>query len=242
MKLTHTKAAVVALIAAAGLLPAFTSSVQAQPLPTNSTTQFQRAQQALEHKIIARQVQLALLGAEVADAANVTAADRSALVTIITNEQSALGTDATNVAAATTDAQLSTVRQAVVGDERVYAVVTGQVGLVMAADNDTVSEAGYTALTIELTPLVTELGSTYATTLLSDVTSEMTAATALTAGVSADALALTPAGYPGNESQIKSYSVNLRESSKDLGTAKVDIKRIETMALGAHKLPRAHII
>jgi hypothetical protein len=47
MKLTHTKAAVVALIAAAALLPAFTSSVQAQPLPANSTTQFQRAQQAL---------------------------------------------------------------------------------------------------------------------------------------------------------------------------------------------------
>ncbi len=82
-------------------------------------------------------------------------------------------------------------------------MVTGQVGLVLAADNETVTEAGYTALITELTPLVTELGSKHATELLSDVTSEVTAATTLTGPVSAVALALTPAGYPGNASEIK---------------------------------------
>jgi len=204
---------------------------------TPSPAQFQRAQQALEHQIIARQVQLVLLGTEVANAANVTTSDRAALVTIITNEQSALATDATNAAAATTVTELATVRSAVIGDERVYAVVTGQVGLVVAADSETVTEAGYTALVTELTPFVTELGSTHATALLSDVTSEVTAATALTGPVSAEALALTPAGYPGNESEIKTWTVSTGQAAHDLSVAKSDIKKIEDVALGLHRLP-----
>jgi hypothetical protein len=210
---------------------------QAQTVVTPSPAQFQRAQQALEHQIIARQVQLVLLGTEVANAANVTTSDRAALVTIITNEQSALATDATNAAAATTVTELATVRSAVIGDERVYAVVTGQVGLVVAADSETVTEAGYTALVTELTPFVTELGSTHATALLSDVTSEVTAATALTGPVSAEALALTPAGYPGNESEIKTWTVSTGQAAHDLSVAKSDIKKIEDVALGLHRLP-----
>ena len=120
-------------------------------------------------------------------------------------------------------------------------MVTDQVNLVIAADNDTVTESGYTALVTELTPLVTELGSKRASALLADVTSEVTAATGLTTGVSAEVLALTPAGYPGNESQIKSYDFALDEVSHDLGVAKNDVKTIESIALGVHKLP-VHII
>jgi hypothetical protein len=192
---------------------------------------FPSAQEALEHQIIARQVQLALLGTEVVNSANVTSSDRAALSTIITNEQAALATDATNAQAATTFAQLDAVRQAVLGDERVYAVVTGQVGLVLGADNDTVVESGYTALVTELTPLVTELGSNWATGLLGDVTTEVNAATSLTNGVSAEALALTPAGYPGNESQIKTWSYQLRQVDHDLASVRWDIKNIEQIAL-----------
>jgi hypothetical protein len=228
MRTHSTKAIVIALTAAASLL-FFASSVQAQP---RTTTKFQQAQQTLEHQIVARQVQLALLGTEVANAANVTSSDRTALATIITNEQTALGTDATNTAAATTWAQLTTVRQAMVGDERVYAVVTAQVNIVIAADNDSVTEAGYTSLATELTTLVGELGSNHATHLLSDITSEVTAAAALTTNLSADALALTPAGYPGNESQIKTYEFQLHQINKDLVIAKSDVKTIEDIALG----------
>ena len=64
----------------------------------SSTTKFQQAQRALEHQIIARQVQLTLLGTEVANASNLTPTDRSTLVTTITNEQGDLATDATNAA------------------------------------------------------------------------------------------------------------------------------------------------
>jgi len=181
-------------------------------------------------------VQLALLGTEVANAANVTSPDRSALSTIITNEQTALAADATNAAAATTYAQLDAVHQAVISDERVYVVVTAQVNLVMGADNDTVTEAGYTGLVTELTPLVTELGSTHATTLLSDITSRVTAATALTTGVSAEALALTPAEYPGNESQIKTWTYQLSQVGRDLVTAKDEVKAIEDIALDTHSI------
>jgi hypothetical protein len=124
----------------------------------------------------------------------------------------------------------------------VYAVVTGQVNLVVAADNETVTEGGYTALVTELTPFVTELGSAHATALLSDVTSQVTAATALTGPVSADALALTPAGYPGNASQIKTWTFQTGQAAHDLVVAKNDIKAIEDVALGLHKLPIAHRI
>lgn len=242
MNLNPTKATLIALIAGAAMVPAFAPAVQAQTVLTPSPAQFQRAQQALEHQIIARQVQLVLLGTEVANAANVTTSDRSALVTILTNEQSALATDATNAAAATTDAELATVRSAVIGDGRVYAVVTGQVNLVVAADNETVTVAGYTALVTELTPLVTELGSVHATALASDVISEVTAATALTNGVSADALALTPAGYPGNASQIRTWTFQTGQAAHDLAVAKDDIKAIEDVALGLHRLPILHRI
>jgi hypothetical protein len=236
MNLNHTKATAIALLAAAGLVPTFAPAVQAQTPALTSASQFQRAQEALEHQIIARQVQLALLGTEVANAANVTTSDRSALVTIITNEQGALATDASNAAAATTMAQLNAVHQAVIGDERVYAVVTGQVNLVLAADNDTVTETGYSALASELTSFVAELGSTHATGLLSDVSSEVAAATQLTSPVSAEALALTPAGYPGNASEIAAWANNLGHAQKDLNAAKRDIKDIEAIALNVHRI------
>ncbi|MGA3353696.1 MAG: hypothetical protein ABSD85_10990 [Acidimicrobiales bacterium] len=232
MKRHSTKAIVIALTAAASMLFISASSVQAQPLQAGSSTKFQKAQQALEHQIIARQVQLALLGTEVANAANVTSTDRTALSTIITNEQSGLATDATNAAGATTYAELNTVHQAMIGDERVYVVVTAQVNLVLAADNDTVTEAGYTGLATELASLVSELNSNHATHLLSDITSRVTAATSLTTGLSGEALALTPAGYPGNESQIKTYNFQLNQVARDLGIAKGDVKAIEDIALG----------
>lgn len=222
------------------MFPVLSSSVSAQASPAISSTGFQRAQQAVEHQIIARQVQLALLGTEVANAANVTASDRSALVTVISNEQVALATDASNAATATTMAELKAVAQAMVGDERVYAVVTGQVNIVLAADNDSVTEAGYTSLVTELTPLVNELGSSYASKLLADVTSEVTAATSLTTGVSADALTLTPSGYPGNESQIKTWNFQLGQVARDLNKAKRDIGAIESVALHVRFLPRLH--
>ncbi len=236
MRRHSTKATAIVLIAAASVFFVFASSAQAQSLLTNSPTKFQKAQEALEHQIIARQVQLALLGTEVANAANVTTPDRTALVMVITDEQSALATDATKAAAATTFAGLKVVRGEVVGDERVYAVVTAEVNLVIAADNDTVTETGYTSLTAEISPLVTELGSTHAANLLSDVTSRVTAATSLTTGVSAEALALSPMGYPGNESQIKTYYFQLGQVARDLGIAKSDVKQIEAIALGTHKI------
>jgi len=236
MRPHSTKATAIALIAAASMCFIFASSVQAQSLATSSTTKFQKAQMAVEHQIIARQVQLALLGTEVADAANVTSSDKTALVTIITDEQAALVTDAANAAAATTFVELQTVQKAVVQDERVYVVVTAQVGLVISADNATVTEAGYTALVTELTPFVAELGSTHATTLLGDVTSYVTAATSLTTGVSTEALGLLPSGYPGNESQTKTWTTQLGQVWKDLAQAKQDVKEIEAIALNTHRL------
>jgi hypothetical protein len=126
--------------------------------------------------------------------------------------------------------------RAVVGDERVYAVVTGQVRLVMTADNAGVAEAGYTGLSAELAPFVTELGSPSASKLLAKITSEVTAATGLTTGVSANALALTPAGYPGNRSQIKTWTYQLRQVAADLRSAKRAVARIESIASSEHRL------
>jgi hypothetical protein len=241
MRLNPTKATAVLLIAAAGMVPTLASSVQAQAQTLNPpiVTNLWHAQRVVEREIMARQVQLVLLGTELADAPNVTASDRTALGTVITNEQSALVTDATNAAAATTVSELAAVRQAMLADERVYAVVTGQVGLVIAADNDTVTETGYAALATEISPLVTELNSKRASALLADISSEVTAATGLSSGISADALALTPAGYPGNESQIKSYDFALHQAGRDLNIAKNDVKGIEEIALATNGL---HIV
>lgn len=227
----------VALAVAAGLSPILASVAQAAPVPTKAAASFSTTQMTLEHDIIARQVQLATLGTQVANGTNITASDRSALSTIISGEQSALATDAANAASATTMSQLDSVRQAMYVDERVYAVVTAQVDLVGAADNDTVTEAGYTALVSDMTPFVNELGSAHATKLLSDVSSEVASASALTTGVSSGALALTPAGYPGNQSQVKTYKYQLAQVSKDLKEARSDINAIERVALGVHRLP-----
>jgi hypothetical protein len=75
--------------------------------------------------------------------------------------------------------------------------------------------------------------------LLANITAEVTAATSLTTGVSAGALALTPSGYPANETQIKTHTTQLGEVSHDLGVAKADVKGIETIALGGWCLSRA---
>ena len=164
------------------------------------------------------------------------------MATIITNEQTALATDYTNAQSATTIAELGPIYQAMIDDERVYVVVTAQANLVMAADNDSVVENGYTGLTAELNPLVSELNSSHASVLLANVTAEVTAATSLTTGVSAGALALTPTGYPANEAQIQTYTTQLGEVSHDLGVAKFDVKAIEAIALDAHAVLRVHVI
>lgn len=245
---THPKAAAAIALAVAGIFPTFGLSAQAQspsasaPSSIATASVFSHDQLVVEHEILARQVQLALLGTNLADAANVTSSDRAALATIITNEEAALATDAANAAAATTEAQLKAVRQAMLVDERVYAVVTGQVDLVVHADNLTVAEAGYTGLVTELNPLVTELGSSRATRLLANITSEVTAATSLTTGVSANALSLSPSGYPGNQSQVKTWTFQLAEAQRDVSTAKNDVKAIEELALGMHRLPVRHRI
>ena len=116
-------------------------------------------------------------------------------------------------------------------------MVTGQVGLVLAADNETVTEAGYTTLITELTPFVTELGSTHATDAALRRHLSGSGGDSSDQPVSAEALALTPAGYPGNASEIKTWTVNTGEAAHDLGIAKNDIKAIEEVALGLQKLP-----
>ncbi|HTW06421.1 MAG TPA: hypothetical protein VME46_02870 [Acidimicrobiales bacterium] len=248
MNIYRKTTATLALLAAA-ISPMFALSAQAQAqtpstpssVPIATPVTFSQDQVQLEHAILARQVQLAYLGVDVADAANLTSSDRAALVTILTNEASALATDASNAAAATTEAQLQTVRQAMIGDERVYLVVSYQVNLVVNADNDSVTEAGYTSLVSELTPLVSELGSTQATKVLADVTSQVSAATTLTSGISADALGLSPSGYPGNASEIKTWDFQLSQAQHDLNVAKADVKLIEKIALGVPKLPHLHV-
>ena len=64
----------------------------------------------------------------------------------------------------------------------------------------------------------------------------MTAATALTTGLSTEALALTPAGYPGNESQIKTYAFQLGQVAQRSRDRQGDVKGIEAIALGTNWL------
>jgi hypothetical protein len=64
----------------------------------------------------------------------------------------------------------------------------------------------------------------------------VTAATALTSGVSTEALALTPAGYPGNESQIKTWTFQLSQVGRDITTAKDNVKAIEDIALDTNSI------
>ena len=225
MRTHSTKATAIALIAAASMCFVFASSVQAQSLQTGSSVKFQKAQEAVEHQIIARQVQLVLLGTEVANATNVTTTDRLSLVGIITSEQTALETDAANAAAATTYAALDAVQKAVVADERVYAVVTAQVGLVISADNDTVTEVGYTGLAAELAPLVAELGSTHATQLLADVTSRVAAATSLTTGVSADASLLLRLVTPATRARSRPGPISSARSQRTLASPRPTSRR-----------------
>ena len=203
-------------------------------LSPSTTTPFQKAQQALENKITARQVQLVLLGTELADAANVTSSDRSTLSGIIDKQNSALATDYHQRPGRHHRGRLDGVRQAMIGDERVYAVVTAQVDVVMGADNDTVVEAGYTDLVSEFGPLVGEFSARPTPRLASSVSAEVGLATTATTGISAGALALTPAGYPANQGQITTYTTELAQAAHDLSAAKGDVKRIEAIALGDH--------
>ncbi|HXW82369.1 MAG TPA: hypothetical protein VEJ84_22925, partial [Acidimicrobiales bacterium] len=139
MNIYRKTTAALALLAAA-VSPLFAMSAQAQapstPRPMVIPMTFSQDQTQLEDAIVARQVQLVYLGVNIADAANVTSSDRTALVTILTNEVTALANDAANAASATTEAQLQAVRQAMIDDERVYVVVSYQVSLVISADNE----------------------------------------------------------------------------------------------------------
>ena len=230
-----TAAAISAVAVPAAMAQTTTSTTTAPSVGT--TLKFEHNQQALEQEIIARQVQLAYLATKVADASNVTASDRTALDNTITSEQTSLAGYAANATAATTGAQLDTIRTEMITDERVYVVVSAETNIVIKADNDTVTEAGLTALVPTLTPLVTELGNAGASTLLANITVQVNAATSETTGVSAGALTLTPTGYPGNETQINTWNSQLNQAANHLAVANADVKAIEGIALNEHKLP-----
>jgi hypothetical protein len=47
---------------------------------------------------------------------------------------------------------------------------------------------------------------------------------------------LTPAGYPGNESQIKTWTFQLSQVGRDITTAKDNVKAIEDIALDTNSI------
>lgn len=195
--------------------------------------QFLRFKAETEARIIARQVQLDALDAEVATSPSLAASDRSALQADISAAQAFLSQLATQAAQAGSIQSLRGIYAQVVQD-RIYAVLSVQVSLVISADADSALESGLTQLASELQSLVGELGSPWAIRTLADMTARVSSASTLTSGVAAGALSLTASGYPGNESEIGTWRSDLAQARADLSQAERDVARIEHYALSRH--------
>ena len=173
--------------------------------PFCTPTLFSQAQQAVEAALAGRVTQLNALSTAANNTANhLTPGDRQTLVNDITTaELPGIQTLQTEVQQVATCKGLRAVAHSMVYDYRVYVVMTPQTHLTIVTDDETYIEGVFTNLEPTIATAIQNAANsgkdvTAAQAAFTDLKSQVSAAQAETNGQSAQVLAQTPTGYPGN--------------------------------------------
>jgi hypothetical protein len=186
------------------------------------------------HCNVAVQRRLATLAADntfLKDSAAMSNSDRTAPEGQISADQQGLTALDTTIQGDTTYQQAWADCQTIVTGYRVYALEDPKIHEVIAADGVTKVDATFTTLIPELQALINN--SPVSVTVkaqaqadLNDLTSKVDAARTSISGVASSVINLTPAGWPGNQVDLKSAAQNIDTAHTDLDGAGADANHI----------------
>jgi len=160
-----------------------------------------------------------------------TSADRTALEGQISADQTGLTALDKTVQGDSTLSQAHADCELIVTDYRVYVMEDPKIHEVIAADDVSAVNATFEALIPELQSLI-KASSVSATVKaeaqadLNDLTSKVSASHASISGVTTSVINLTPAGWPGNQVDLKSAHSNISTARTDLAGARADVSHI----------------
>jgi len=213
-------------------------SVSGSSQPSNplcSTTVFAKAQQQVEMALSGRVTQLNTLLSAVNDTSNhLTPADRQTLQDDISNvELPGIEGLQPQVQQATTCAQLRVAAHSMVFAYRVYVVMTPQTHLVIVADREIYIEGLFVNLESTIASAIQNAQGhgknvTAAEAAYSDLQGQVSAAQNATNGLSAQVLAQTPQGAPGNWQVFLAARTSITNARNDLHTAYADAMQVKT--------------
>jgi hypothetical protein len=183
---------------------------------------------------VAVQRRLGTLGADdtfVKDSAALTSADRTTLEGQISADEQGLAALDKTIQGDTTYHQAWTDGQTIVTGYRVYVLEDPKIHEVIAADGVTKVNVTFATLIPELQTLINT--SSVSTTVkaqaqadLNDLTSKVNASRTSISGVTASVINLVPAGWPGNQVDLKSAAQNIKTARTDLTGAGADANHI----------------
>ena len=231
--------ATLTLTAGFGLAGAVAVDAQTTPTPTpaaSPTTAPHTVTLATlkERCNVAVQRRLGTLGADdtfVKDSAALSSADRTTLEGQISADQQGLTALDKTIQSDTTYHQAWTDCQTIVTGYRVYVLEDPKIHEVIAADGVSKVNATFATLIPELQTLINN-SSVSATVKaqaqadLNDLTSKVNASRTSISGVSASVINLLPAGWPGNQVDLKSAAQNIKTARTDLTGAGADANHI----------------
>jgi hypothetical protein len=214
-----------------------TPSTPAVPSHPNCTpADFTQAQQAVETELSDRVTQLNTLLSAVDNTSNhLTPADAQTLQNDISTVELP-GIQALQpqvVAQATTCAELRADAHAMVFNFRVYLVMTPQTHLTIVVDDETYIEGRFVTLEPNIASAIQKAQAhgknvAAAQAAFGDLQNQVTAAQNTTTGLSAQILAQTPQGYPGNHQVFVAALTSTTNAHTDLHAAYGDANQIKT--------------
>jgi hypothetical protein len=161
----------------------------------------------------------------------INATDKATLLATLNNDLSGLTALGGKIAADTTVAQASADYQTIFTTYRVYALALPQVRYAAATDDITggvlprLTDAD-TKLAALLMGVDSDKDTPAVQAAMTDLGTQITAATSATNGLSASVLALTPAQYDANHALLSGPRATLAGASKDVRAARADVATV----------------
>ena len=210
-----------------------TTSTQSGTVSTtgNGSGTFAVAQAVLESQLGDRIHLLGQLSSEIENHPSLSPQDRSTLLSTVQSDTTAIQGLQRTVQGDTTGSQLSSARQAMYQDYRIYAVFSPQVHLTIACDRVSSTTAGLAGFGQTLAATLTSLGNqgvnvNQAESYLSQFQTSVAASSAATAGLSSNLLSITPIDYPSSTTTFKAALNFIRSAESDLTSARQDLVAI----------------
>ena len=187
-----------------------------------------------DQEIARRLTTLGTLTAKINAASKLSASDKTYLLNEVSTEVSNLTTLKAKLDAETTLAAARTDAQSIVSDYRVYALIVPKIQLIKTADDQLVTEGKLTALATKLQSRITAAKTagkdvTALQTKLTDMTTQITNAQAISSSIETKVLALQPSDYNSNHTILSGDEAQLKTAHTDNLAAYNDAKSIVSL-------------